>query len=265
MSFLSNLFGGNSAPQIQYTPSGITNPSGFSVSSGGGVSESPTLSSNIGGLQSTFGQAAGAFGNLAKTVQPGFSQFRNAGLRDITNQFRSARSNLQDTLAQRRVLGSSFANSQFSQQAADEAQTKANFEAQSYIQELQSSYQLTQAQYSAAAQSFSTAIDQSNIESSTAANLVANNNRISANVATAQADLDARAAAGAGSFLGTVLGLGTGGGNTLGGSLFSGLGSGAGLAADYGAASIFGAGSDAALSASASLAPETLLPLALLP
>src|SRR6185437_6647019 len=97
-------------------------------------------------------------------VQPGFSQFRQAGLRDISNTFAANRSNLRDTLAQRRILGSSFANSQFSQQAADEAQTKADFEAKSYLAELEASNKLTQEQFDAATKSFSTAIDQSNIE-----------------------------------------------------------------------------------------------------
>lgn len=219
MSFLSNLFGGNSAPQINYSPSGITNPTGFNVSSGGAVSNSPTLNANIGGLQSTFGQAANAFQGLGATVQPGFSQFRQAGLRDITNQFRSSRSNLQDTLAQRRVLGSSFANASLSQNAADEAQAKANFEANSYLQEFQSYNQVLQEQFTAQTQQYSSAINQSNIEAGTAASLTASNNATAAAIAQANAQLQAQAQAGAGSFLGTLLGVGT---NALGGKgLFS--------------------------------------------
>lgn len=219
MSFLSNLFGGNSAPQIQYTPSGFTNPSGFSVSGSGGVTESPTLFSNIAGIQTASGNAATAFGNLAQTVQPGFSAFRRAGLRQISNTFNANKSNLQDTLAQRRILGSSFANSQFSENAANEAEAKANFEASSYLQELQSQYNLIQAQYTATTQGYTAAINQSNIEASTAAQLTASNNSTAAQIATANAELRAQSQAGAGSFLGTLLGVGT---NALGGrGLFS--------------------------------------------
>lgn len=220
MSFLSG-----SAPQIQYNPRGISSSTGFSVNPQGNITDSPALSANIGSLQQTFGQAAGAFGALGRTVAPGFSQFRRAGLADITNTFGANRSNLQDTLAQRRILGSSFANSAFSQNAADEAQAKANFEAQSYLQELNASNQLTQEQFSASAQQFSSFINQSNIEASTGAQIISGINSAMANVATAQAELDAKNAAGAGSFFGSLAGnLFQGSGTSLlsgAGSLFS--------------------------------------------
>lgn len=206
MSGIGSLFSGNT-PQVQFQPSGFVNTNGFSVSGKGNVTQSPNLTSNIGNLQSTFQQAGSAFGALGATVKPGFSQFRMAGLRDIANQFMAKRSNLQDTLAQRRILGSSFGNSQFSQLAATEAQTKADFEASSYIQELQASYQITQAQYQAQTQGYQTAINQSNIESSTAASLIASNNATAAQIATANAQLQAQAQAGAGNFLGTSLGV----------------------------------------------------------
>lgn len=209
MSFLGGLFGGgSSAPKINYQPSGISSHTGFSVSPSGNVSESPTLSSNIGSLQSTFGAASNAFGALGATVKPGFSQFRQAGLADISNTFMGRRSNLQDTLAQRRVLGSSFGNSQFNQLAADQASTQANFEADSYLKELAASTELTQQQYNAATQQFAVAINQSNIEANVAAGLVASNNQAAAKVATAQAELDAQAQQGAGALAGLGLGLG---------------------------------------------------------
>lgn len=207
MSFLSNLFGGNNAPQVQFTPSGLSNPTGFNVS-GGNISNSPTLNSNIGGLQQTFSNQASAFGNLAKTVAPGFSQLRKAGLAQIGSTFRANRSNLQQNLAQRRILGSSFANSAFSENAANEAQAKSNFEAQSYLQELQSSMQLVQQQYQAQSQSYSTAINQSNIEAQIGAQLTAQNNQIGSQIAEANAQLTAQSQAGAGSFLGSLIGAG---------------------------------------------------------
>lgn len=209
MSFLTRAFSGG-APQINYTPGGFTNPTGFSATptnaAGTLVSESPTLSSNIGSLQSTFQSAAGAFQNLASTVAPGFSQFRTAGLRDIANTFMQQRSNLKESLAQRRVLGSSFANSQFNQLAADQAQTEADFEARSYLQELDASNTLIQEQYSTQAQSFSTAINQSNIETQVAANLTAQNNQIGAQIASANAELSAGTIAGNAQLVGTLIG-----------------------------------------------------------
>lgn len=234
MSFLSRIFGG-SAPQIQQpVSSGITNPTGFNVTPGGTVSNSPTLSSNIGSLSNTFGQAATAFGNLGQTVAPGFSQLRSAGLTDIANQYMAQRSNLQQSLAQRRVLGSSFGNSQFNQLASQEATDKANFEANAYLQEFQAYNQTLQEQFTAQTQQYSTAIGQSNIEDSTAAALTATNNQIASQIAQANAELQVQNSAGIGSFIGSLLGLGlpgtssTGGttGGTLGGNLLSGIGTG---------------------------------------
>lgn len=224
MSFLGNLFGGGQ--QVNYTPSGISNPTGYSVGPGGGISDSSTLQTNIGQLQSTFGQAANATAGLAATVQPGFSQLRRAGLQQINTTAKANLSTLQNNLAQRRIQGSSFANSQISQANADTEQQKANFTAQAYVDELNASNTLLQQQYQYSASQYSVAINQSNIESSTAASLVSNINSTLASTASVQAELDAKAAAGAGSAVGTVLGLGTGGGNTVGGSLVSSAGTG---------------------------------------
>lgn len=213
MSFLT----GSNAPQINYTPSGLTNPSGFNVSPTGTVSDSSGLTSNIGALSNTFMQGGAAYGQLASTVQPGFSQFRQAGLADIANTAASNMSTLKQNLAQRGIAGSSFANAQVSNANATFAQQQADFEASSYLQELSASFQLTQAQYQAQTQAYSTAINQSNIESATAAQLVSSNNQISASIASANAQLQAQSQAGAGSFLGSLLSLGAG----LGGSLIT--------------------------------------------
>lgn len=248
---MSSLFGGGSTPQVSFTPSGFVNHTGFSVSGQGGVTESPTLQSNIGGLQQTFQNASSAFGALGATVKPGFSQFRLAGLTDIANQFMKQRSNLQDTLAQRRILGSSFANAQFSDLAATEAQTKADFEANSYLQELQASMQTTQAQFTAQAQSYSSAIAQTNIESATAASLTASNNQIGAQIASANAQLQASAQAGAGSFIGSLIGAGA----SLGGSYMTSTGLGS-LASALGGSAAAGGGaaaSDVAIAAGLAL------------
>lgn len=209
MSGIGDLFSGNT-PKVDFTPRGFTNPTGFGVSGGGKVSQSPVLAGNIGNLQSTLLNAGSAFGAFGATVKPGFSQFRLAGLQDIANQFRSSRSNLRDTLAQRRVLGSSFANSQFSQSAADEAQAKSNFEASSYLQELQASMETTQAQYNANTQAYTTAINQANIETATAAQLTNTNNQIMASVAEQNANLKMSMIGAQGSVLGSLIGAGAG-------------------------------------------------------
>lgn len=213
MSFLSNLFGGGT-PQVNFTPSGVSNPTGFSVSGNGGVSNSSTLSGLVSGLSSTFTNAGNAFGGLLSTVAPNASQARKAGLASITSTFNSNLSNLKGSLAQRNMLGSSFANSAISENAANEASTKANFLASVSQQEFNDSMTAIQSEFEAYSNSYSTAINQSNIETATAASLVASNNQIGAQVASANAELTAQAQQGAGSFLGSILGAGA----TLGGS-----------------------------------------------
>ena len=223
MSFLSGLFGGGGTPQNSFQPNGISSNTGFSVGSGGSISESPTLQSNIGSLQSTFGAGANAFGQLASTVAPGFNQLTKAGLSQINTQAKANLSTLNQNLSTRRIQGSSFANAQISQANADTEQQKANYVAQSFLQSLQASSSLTQQQYSLATQQYSTAISQSNIEAGVAASLTSSNNQIMGQISQANTALQAQAIAGAGQFAGTLLGLGTGTANsTLGGGLISG-------------------------------------------
>lgn len=200
MSFLSNLFGGPATvqpAQIKYQgPSGFSTAGTTASYSGGqyNINSTPQMNAQIGGLQQTFQNQAGALGQLASTVQPGFSQFRQAGLSSLANQQAANLSNLRDSLAQRRVLGSSFANSQISQSNADYAQNQANFIASSYLSELQASQSLVQQQYQAAAQSYQVGISQMNLDTQTAAQLTSQASALSAQMAQAQAGLDQQAA-----------------------------------------------------------------------
>lgn len=256
MSFLSNLFGGSTTvqaptlgppPTINFAgPTGFNSP-GLSGSFSGNsynLGQSPALSSAIGSLQQTFQGQAAALKNLAGTVAPGFSQFRQAGLADLRNQQRANISNLRDNLAQRRVLGSSFANASISQANADYAQNRSNFIAQSYLQELGASQQLIQQQFTAQASGFKTGLDQLNLESGVAADLSGRATSALASVATAQAQLDqqnavsqaqmtlsanetnaklnADSSAGFGKFLGSILGSPS---NSIAGQALSGIGS----------------------------------------
>lgn len=207
---MSSLFGGGSAPQINFTPQGFSG-GGLNATFQGGkynLTQSPALTQQIGQLQSTFGKAAGAFGALGAQVQPGFSQFRQAGLADLSNQQSANLSNLRDSLAQRRILGSSFANASISQANADYDKNRADFIAQSYLQELQASNTFTQEQYQAATQQFATGINQMNFESTMAANLTSQANQVMGQIATQNAQLQAANAAANAQGLGKLLGVG---------------------------------------------------------
>lgn len=256
MSFLSNLFGGGNTTvtpaQINWGGPGSFSTGGTTTTYSGGqynIGQTPALSGAIGGLQQTFQNQASALGGLANTVRPGFSQFRQAGLTDLANQNRANISNLRDNLAQRRVLGSSFANSSISQANADYAQNRANFIAQSYLQELQASQSLIQQQYQAATQAYTVGINQMNFETGLAAQLTSQATSASANVAEAQARLDqsaaefnakqaADSAAGIGKFAGSLL---TAPAGSIAQTGLSALGSAGASALSGGASSIFGA------------------------
>jgi hypothetical protein len=140
----------------------------------------------------------------------------------------------------------SFANAQQSQQDAEFAAKREQFIAQSYLQELQASNQLTQEQFQASTQKFQVAINEMNLEGDIAAKLTAGATTALGNVATAQAELDAKNAAGVGSFVGTLASAGIG----AAGNIFRGAGAagGAGGAGSAGGATMAAAGGDAFLS-----------------
>jgi hypothetical protein len=220
---------GSSAPQINYKPGGFFSGGLTAMPGAAGnyhVTESAALKDQIGKLQSTFGQQASDLANLRGTVAPGFSLFRQAGLADIAGQGQQNISNLRDSLAQRRVLGSSFANSSLSQAQADVEKQRTDFIAQSYLQELSASNQLIQEQYQAATQQFSVGINQMNFEAGIAAQLTQSANSTMASVATAQAQLDQQSAqanaAGLGSAIGYGVGLATTGVGSLSGPAYGG-------------------------------------------
>jgi hypothetical protein len=204
---------GSSPAQINYQPA-CFNAGGISATSGAGgtvrVRESAALKQNIGQLQSTFANQASDLAALRGTVAPGYSTFRQAGLSDINTQGQQNVSNLRDQLAQRRVLGSSFANAQLSQQQADIEKQRTDFIAQSYLQELSASNQLIQEQYTAATNGFKVGIDQMNFEAGIAAQLTQSANQTMAQVATAQAKLDQQNAQANAEGIGKAIGFGVG-------------------------------------------------------
>lgn len=231
VGLLGSLFSG-SKPQVNYTPPGF-NAGGLSATFGGNgynVTPSADRSGTVSGLSNTFTQEGNQFGNLASTVQPGFSALRKAQLDQLNNSRTAALGNLQQNLARRRVLGSSFGQDAITRANLDYNQQAANIQAQTYLQELQSSQQLIQQQYTAASQSFQTNLNEMNLEAGVAADLTGKASQTLSQVAAYQAKLDAESAAGAGKFFGNI-------GSQLGsalGSFFSGGGSsaaGAGLSA----------------------------------
>lgn len=203
----------------------------------GGFSSS--LNNNTLSLRSS-GQRQGLVSNLAGTsleqadllaglrgqVGDATEGLRASRLREVENRRRSSISNLRDNLARRRVLGSSFGQDAETRANLEFAQESDRVEAESFLQELELNNQLINQEFDVRRNAFATQLDELNLQadfaaglSSQASNLLqasaqlkaqlaAQQAGIDANIATSQANLDTQAAAGTGSFLGKLAGIG---------------------------------------------------------
>lgn len=205
MSFLNNLFGTSvSAPQVG---ANITSPRiNFTPASfaGGGLtgsfanntySVSPTgdRSAAVGGVANTFGQQAQDIGNLRQQFAPGFSALRQAQMTALNNNRTQGLGNLRDNLAQRRVLGSSFAQNSLATADQEYQQQIAQTMAQTFLTELSAQQQLIQQQYTAARGQFQSSLDEMNLEAGITTQLTGQATAALSSAATTQAQLDMQA------------------------------------------------------------------------
>lgn len=200
---LFNSRSGNaSAPLENFSPSGFAAGGLTTTFSGGnyGVSAGPDRMAAVGNIANTFGTQADALGGLRTTVAPGFSDFRKAGLSDIENARLSSIGNLRENLQRRRVLGSSFAQDAASRAEAEFGQTKAKFEASSYLAELEATTNLMQQEFTARRSQFQTGLDEMNLEATLAANLTGKATDILGKNAQMEAQLNFLSQKGQGSF-----------------------------------------------------------------
>lgn len=226
-----------------FTGGGMTG--GFDANGNANVSIDSTRAGQVSGLQGAFQTTADQLGGLASQWAPGASALRAAHLTDLSNQQHGAISNLRQNLQNRRVLGSSFAQNQLDSTDLAYQQQRDQTQAQDYQTELQNTASLVQAQGQASQGVYQTAINESNLEAGVGGALQqeASSAALSAAEAKAQilggiaqgaqaqegqnqrtaAQLDQSEASGLGSLFGTVLGLGTGKGTTVGGDIFSTL------------------------------------------
>ena len=201
MSFLNNLFGTSvQAPTIT-PPTLNVNPASFS---GGGLtgsfanntfSVSPTAdrSAAVGGVSTTFGQQASDIAGLRQQWAPGASALRSSLMTALQNNRTQALGNLRDNLAQRRVLGSSFAQNSLASADQEYQQQIQQIQAQTFLQELQAQQGLIQQQYTAARGQFQTNLDEMNLEAGVATQLTSQATQVMSSAATTQAQLDMQA------------------------------------------------------------------------
>lgn len=201
MSFLNNLFGTNvqapqvTAPTVNFAPSGFSGGGLNASFSNNNFSVSPTAdrSAAVGGVASTFGQQASDIGGLRQQWAPGASALRSSLMTSLQNNRTQGLGNLRDNLAQRRVLGSSFAQNSLASADQEYQQQIQQIQAQTFLQELGAQQQLIQQQYTAARGQFQTGLDEMNLEAGLASDLTGRATSALASAATTQAQLDLQA------------------------------------------------------------------------
>lgn len=199
-----SIFGGGSSAPIKSDPSNV-NAGGLTSTFKNGtasVTSSALRSGLVGRVAGTFPDQARLLGGLRASVAPGMSALRAARLAELEANRRNATGDLRDNLARRRVLGSSFAQDSLARTDLAFAQQKDAIEADSFLQELQLTQQLTQAEFEARRGEFQTNLDEMNLEANLATQLASGATaQLGAN-ARLKAQLDSQASTGAGTFFG---------------------------------------------------------------
>jgi hypothetical protein len=156
----SKLFGGSS--KVKFTPASI-NAGGLS-GSGGSITESPERQGLVSSVASTYAPEADIFKGLRESVAPGMSALRAARLAEVENARSRAIGNLRDNLQRRRVLGSSFGQDAVNRGEAEFSNQAQQVEADSFLQELEQTSNLTQQEYDARRGEFQTYLDDLNLQ-----------------------------------------------------------------------------------------------------
>lgn len=227
-----NLFGGGDPTKTlqNFAPPGF-NGGGISAASGPGgysISASPERTAAVGGIANTFGQQAEQLNVPLSQVQPGFGALRSSRLAEIENARQASIGNLRENLGRRRVLGSSFAQDAATRTEAEFAQARERTQAESFLQEMQMTQELTQQQFTARRNQFQTDIDEMNLEASIAAGLTGKATDVMGKNAQLEAMLQSQSQQGAGKFFGQALQGAVGPTGKAIGGFFSGGGSGGG-------------------------------------
>lgn len=117
---------------------------GISVDKKGNVVTGRTgyAQSLIDQLRTAGGDAVGGFNALLGQVNPGFGKLTDARVGAITNARERTTSDLRDSLARRRIAGSSFANDSIARTEAEFGQAEATARAESFLEELDTTAKL---------------------------------------------------------------------------------------------------------------------------
>lgn len=191
-------------PLKSFKPTNI-NAGGLRSSFGGGtlsLTSTPERQALVGGLAQTFGQRAGEFAALRSQVEPGFGRLTTSRLREVENARSRTVGNLRQSLARRRVLGSSFGDAQIAQTEREFAEQAERVQAESFLAELELTVGLIDQQFQAAAQGIQTFLNELNLQADVATNLATQATSEAGANARALAELTAKQVSGAGQFFG---------------------------------------------------------------
>lgn len=194
--------GGGAPAGVAFRPPGI-NAGGLDMKLKKGQFRSTASPERLGFVDSVsglFGNEADLTAGLRASVAPGISELRASRLAEIENARHAAIGDLRDNLARRRVLGSSFGADAISRAESEFGQQKDRVAAESFLQELELTNQLTNQEFSQRRAVFNTHLDELNLEANLAAKLASGATDALARTAMMDAQLAAQSAAGQGRF-----------------------------------------------------------------
>lgn len=124
-------------------------------------------------LRGAGGDAVGGYNALLGQVNPGFGKLTEARVGAITNARERTTSDLRDSLARRRIAGSSFANDSIARTEAEFGQAEATARAESFLEELDTTAKLLDQRFKVQEDVVTKELTQTNFETEQGAKVMA--------------------------------------------------------------------------------------------
>lgn len=138
----------------------------FSLTRGGAVSDP------LAELRGLTDKRTADLEELLGLVEPGFGEITNRRVESIKNAALKASSDLRGNLSRRKVLGSGFGESILNSVASEFGRQEADAKAQSFLEELDVTTKLLDAQFQTSVATVNEFVNQANLEANAAINLI---------------------------------------------------------------------------------------------
>lgn len=200
-----------------FDPNQNINTPGFQFRSGT-LQRNPEAQGTLDALGLLSLQNSQALGGLISDVQPGFGRLTESQLTGLRNREFQAIGDLRESLARRRVAGSSFGEASLIQAQLAFQQEEEAIRAQSFLQELDMQQRLLQQQFANTQSVLTQQLTQMNIEAQLASDLTQQTNALLAESMRTQQMLAAQSSSGLGAFFEPIAsGIGSFFGDLVGG------------------------------------------------